>query len=100
MKYYSEQLDKLFDDEKSLKEAETAREVELAAKAAKEDKLKKERKQRADEVDSAYKAMIDARNHYNDVLKAFLEDYHSYHKTYTSADGSNLVDFFKYAFTW
>lgn len=92
MKFYSEKLDKLFDSEKLLTEAENQYDVEQAAKAAKEDKLKKERKQRAKEVDEAYK-------HYMDLLNAFLKDYKTYHVSFRSDDGM-FTDFFKYAFSW
>ncbi len=92
MKFYSEKLDKLFDSEKLLTEAENQHDVEQAAKAAKEDKLKKERKQRAKEVDEAYKR-------YMDLLNAFLKDYKTYHVSFRSDDGM-FTDFFKYAFSW
>lgn len=92
MKFYSEKLDKLFDSEELLTEAENQYDVEQAAKAAKEDKLKKERKQRAKEVDEAYKR-------YMDLLNAFLKDYKTYHVSFRSDDGM-FTDFFKYAFSW
>lgn len=92
MKFYSDVTKKFYNSADECEKEENALQVELAAKAAKEDKLKKERKQRAEEVDAAYR-------HYLELLNAFLADYKTYHYSHRSDDGL-FTDFFKYAFTW
>lgn len=92
MKFYSDVTKKFYNSADECEKEENALQVELAAKAAKEDKLKKERKQRAEEVDAAYK-------NYMKLLNAFMKDYGSYHTSFKSDDGL-FTDFFKYAFTW
>ena len=92
MKFYSEKLDKLFDSEKELKEAEDALEVKKAAEEAHAKQLAATRKERAAEVDAAYK-------NYMKLLNTFVKDYGSYHVSFRSDDGL-FTDFFKYAFSW
>ena len=66
MKYYSETLNKVFENEKDCLDAEK----EYKEKVEEEEKRKKEladsRKIRAKEVEDAYKAIIDAQKHYNE----------------------------------
>ena len=93
MKYYSENLKKLFDTEKDLKEAETKYEVALKAK----DDLKAEKKKRAEEVENAYKKTLEIKKEYAKKLdeaeaefiklkNKFVEDYGSFHMTYSSSE--------------
>ena len=55
-----------------------------------EEKHKKEladsRKIRAKEVEDAYKAVIDAQKHYNELLTNFCKEYGSFHCTITNED--------------
>ena len=51
MKFYSEKLDKLFDDEKALVKAEDEHEVRVAAEKAHAEQLAKTRKDRAKAIE-------------------------------------------------
>ena len=86
MKYYSETLNKVFENEKDCLNAEK----EYKAKVEAEEKHKKEladsRKIRAKEVEDAYKAIIDAQKHYNELLTNFCKEYGSFHCTITDED--------------
>lgn len=81
MKYYSEELKKLFDNEDELTKAESkAKEVALA-KEEKEKALREERATRAKEVEEAFKAARDAEKKANELMSGFLKDYGSFHTT-------------------
>ena len=81
MKYYSEELKKLFDNEDELTKAESkAKEVTLA-KEEKEKALREERAARAKEVEEAFKAARDAEKKANELLNKFVKDYGSFHTT-------------------
>ena len=86
MKYYSETLNKVFENEKDCLNAEK----EYEAKVEEEEKRKKElvdsRKIRAKEVEDAYKAIIDAQKHYNELKNKFVEDFGSFHMTFSTTD--------------
>ena len=86
MKYYSETLNKVFENEKDCLDAEK----EYEAKVEEEEKRKKEladsRKVRAKEVEDAYKAIIDAQKHYNNLKNKFVEDFGSFHMTFSTTD--------------
>lgn len=64
MKYYSEKLDKLFDDEKSL----TAAEAELEAKEQEKALKAKEKKSEANKIETLYVAKNAAEKEYKDTL--------------------------------
>lgn len=86
MKYYSETLNKVFENEKDCLNAEK----EYKAKVEAEEKRKKEladsRKTRAKEVEDAYKAVIDAQKHYNELKNKFVDDFGSFHMTFSTTD--------------
>ena len=86
MKYYSETLNKVFENEKDCLNAEK----EYKAKVEAEEKRKKEladsRKARAKEVEDAYKAVIDAKKHYNELKNKFVDDFGSFHMTFSTTD--------------
>lgn len=86
MKYYSETLNKVFENEKDCLNAEK----EYKAKVEAEEKRKKEladsRKTRAKEVEDAYKAVINAQKHYNELLTSFCKEYGSFHMTFSTTD--------------
>ena len=97
MKYYSEELKKLFDDEKSLKEAEIA-----AAKEAKEAKEKKEaliaaRKDRAAEIEDLIKHRAKLDKEIKEKLSDFTKDYGSFHYSYKGG-GFPFDSFFDWFF--
>ena len=94
MKFYSEQLSKLFDTQAEL---ETAEEKENAAKRAEEEKkakLKANRETRAKEVEDAFKTAAEAQKKANELLNAFLKDYGSYHSTLKDVPVSIWDEFF------
>jgi hypothetical protein len=94
MKYYSEQLNRLFDTHEALLAAE---EKVNAAKRAEEEKkaqLKAQREKRAKEVEDAFKVAAEAQKKANELLNAFVKDYGSYHTTLKSAPGSVWDAFF------
>ena len=64
MKYYSEKLDKIFDTQEALKEAEEKHEAEQAKKAEAKALVAKE----SAEVNDAFKARNAARKAYNETL--------------------------------
>lgn len=94
MKFYSEQLSKLFDTQAEL---ETAEEKANAAKRVEEEKkakLKANRETRAKEVEDAFKTAAEAQKKANELLNAFLKDYGSYHTTLKDAPVSIWDAFF------
>lgn len=81
MKYYSEDLKRLFDSEDELTKAEAeAKEVALA-KETKEKQLREKRASRAKEVEEALKAARDAEKKVNKLMNDFVNDYGSFHTT-------------------
>ena len=77
--YYSEKTKKYYE-----KEADAiAAEKEWDEKNAVALKLKEERQKAADEIDTAYKAYIEAYDHYIELMNAFIKKYKAYHTTYT-----------------
>lgn len=106
MKYYSEQLNKVFDTEKACLDAElearekAAREKELKEKAeqkAKEEKAKlaAERKDAAAKVDAARKEMQEAQRKYRKALENFCKTYGAYHFSSNKIDDfPTLLDIF------
>ena len=86
MKFYSETLNKLFNTEKELKEAEIAREAEIAKKEAAEKAKKTARALRAKEVEKALKVANDAQANAAKLLKEFTKDYGYFHTSYSAND--------------
>lgn len=87
MKYYSETLNKVFENEKDCLNAEK----EYKAKVEAEEKRKKDladfrRVLRAKEVEDAYKAVIDAQKHCNELKNRFVDDFGSFHMTFSTTD--------------
>jgi len=105
MKYYSELLKKPFDTVEELENAEKEKNEQINALKVKNE----ERTERAKEVENAYKKYIETKkklfeeidNSYNEYLKLrdkFVDDYGSFHMTYTNKDGEekySLTDAFK-----
>lgn len=89
MKYYSDTLNKIFDTVEALETAE----AEYNEKVKAENKLKEERKARAKEIE-------EVREHYYELVAQFIEDYGSYHTSYTKENSSkspfaSLMDLFR-----
>lgn len=85
MKYYSEQLNKLFNTPEELLAAEDK--VNAAKKAEEEKKaqLKANREKRAKEVENAFKVAAEELDKANELLSAFIKDYGLYHTTMKNA---------------
>lgn len=94
MKFYSEQLNKLFDSVEELKAAEDK--VNAAKKAEEEKKaaLKAQREERAKEVEEAFKLASEAQSKANELLKEFIKDYGSFHTTLREPIASIWDNFF------
>jgi hypothetical protein len=102
MKFYSESLNKLFETEQALVEAETAEADKKAAEEAHAKQLAATRKDRAKAIEESYKRVVEARQEYKKLVDEFTRDYGSFHM---SVKGDNLADMdlfdlFKYAFSW
>lgn len=98
MKYYSEKTNKLYESAGALEVAEK----ELADKEAEKAKLSETKKIRAKEVEDAYKEVVEARkkardiireadDKYNELKNKFVEDFGSYHMTYSAKDGKSSI---------
>lgn len=98
MKYYSEKVKKLFDDAESLEEAEK----DFDAKEAEKAKLTEKRKERSVEIEEAYKRTLEARKEakeiirkadeeYQQLVDKFIEDFGSYHMTYTNKNNHQVI---------
>ena len=75
MKYYSEELNRLFDTEDELLEAEFSAQAAAEAKAAQEAVEAEEKERRYIEVKEALDAVASARAHYNKLLREYTKDY-------------------------
>lgn len=83
MRYYSDVLNKPFDTEEELKAAEAKENEKLElAKVAKE-----KRAAAAKEVEQAYADANEAYKAANEKLRAFLDEYGSYHTSVTKVGG-------------
>lgn len=86
MKYYSENLKQLFDTQEECEKAETtALEAKKRAEEEKE-KLLAQRKVRAKEIEDSRKALVEAQNAYNKLLREFIRDYGTYHWSTSNLD--------------
>lgn len=91
MKYFSDILNKVYNTEKECKEAE---EQYLSKKKAEEEakqKLTEKRKERAKEVEEAFKNVREAQKHYDELLKAFVKDYGSFHMSFSESGASDTL---------
>lgn len=92
MKYYSETLDKLFDSEKEVEEAEKLAIEEEAKKKEIAEVKRKERAEDAKEVENAFRAIKDAEEVYYKKLSEFIKKYGYYH--YSSKDVGDFPSVF------
>ena len=83
MKYYSEVTKQMYDTEAALKKDEAKVSAEQKKAEEKRQKEAAERKRRADEVNAAQKAFIEARDKYFKLYNEFINDYHGFHFTST-----------------
>ena len=96
MKYYSENTRKFYDNEQECAQAEIEYNKKLAAEKAKKEELSNARKTRANEVEEAYKAVLEAQKVYREKLNAFVKDYGSFHMTLKTGEDNpfNLFESF------
>lgn len=96
MKYYSENTRKFYDSEQECAQAEIEYSKKLAAEKAKKEELSNARKARANEVEEAYKAILEAQKVYREKLNAFMKDYGSFHMTLRTGEDNpfNLFESF------
>ena len=115
MKYFSEKLNKVFDDVKSLEEEEKLLEEKNKQKA----ELAEIKKTRAQEVEDAFKKTLEARKEAKELIKKadeeyenlkskFIKDYGYFHMSFNNVDDKQLItvndvieDFFgNFPFSW
>ena len=96
MKFYSEITKSFYDSVESCEEAEKEYNKALDEKKEKEKALKATRKARAEELSDAYKAIKEAEKKYSKLRNQFVNDYGSYHMTFTDSDVDNLFDPFRF----
>lgn len=97
MKYYSEKLNKLYDNKDELIAAEEKVAAAEAEKAAKEKELKEKRAARAKEVQEAFEKVKEANTEATKKLNDFIEDYGSYHCSFSKTDEDgfwSILDWF------
>lgn len=96
MKYYSENTRRFYDSEQECAQAEIEYNKKLAAEKAKKEELSNARKMRANEVEEAYKAVLEAQKVYREKLNAFVKDYGSFHMTLKTGEDNpfNLFESF------
>ena len=97
MKILSEKTNKYYATVDECLAAEKAFDEAAAKKKAEEEKLNATRKERANEVENAYKASIEANKHYRELLDAFIKDYGSFHMTVHTGN-LNPFDSFSHLF--
>lgn len=94
-KYFNQYTNEPFD---TPEEADVSEKKYLEIEEAKKKKAS-ERAERAKEVEEALKTAIDARKHYQEVLKAFCKDYGSFHYSTNDLKNYNISDVFD-IFNW
>lgn len=94
-KYFNQYTNEPFD---TPEEADASEKKYLEVEEVKKKKAS-ERAERAKEVEEALKAAVDARKHYQEVLKAFCKDYGSFHYSTNDLKNYNISDVFD-IFNW
>lgn len=90
MRYYSDKLNELFDNEENLTKAEHDFDVKERQKEQERKAKSEARAARAKEIDEARSAMVEARKAYVKLVNNFAKDFGSYHSTITNIE---LPDF-------
>ena len=92
MKFVSEITGKVYDTEKECIKAEKQFEEEKKAAELAELKRKEERAIRAKEIEDARAKVVEAEKHYRELVKAFTEDFDSYHISITQKNINDMFD--------
>ena len=93
MRFYSDELKKLFDSEKELKEAEAAHLKMINAKKAEEEKKNNERKIDSAKVEKALEEYNKAAENYKNELAKFVQKYGQYHYSTTDPNFKHFLGF-------
>lgn len=96
MKYYSEDLKKLFDSEDDLVAAEKKSNDERIAKEKKDKELKEARSARAEEIENLIKQRNELNGKINEKINQFAKDYGSFHYSFKDSNGwfNDILDLF------
>lgn len=94
MRYYSDITKLFYDSEAKCAEDEQRLLKARADEKAAAEKKATERATRAKEIEAAYQAVKDATKHYNELLSAFIEDYGSFHMSWSSPEDAEDEDVF------
>ena len=86
MRYYSDELNKVFDTEEELNKAENAERARIRKEKMEKEKKANERKEQADKVKAAYEVYLEARSKYAEALEDFTRKFGPYHQTYTGEE--------------
>lgn len=100
MKILSEKTNKEYASVEECLAAEKEFDKQVALEKAKKEELANTRKTRAKEIEDAYKAILDAKKHYNELLDAFVKDYGSFHMTLRTGDGNPFDLFNRFFDNW
>ena len=100
MKILSEKTNKEYASVEECLAAEKEFDKQVALEKAKKEELANIRKDRAKEVEDAYKAILEAKKHYNELLNNFVKDYGSFHMTLHTGDGNPFDLFNRFFDNW
>ena len=91
MRYYSDELKKVFDTVEELNKAENAERARVYKEKMEKEKKANERKEQADKVKAAREVYLEARSKYAEALEDFTRKFGSYHQTYTGEDAKRMA---------
>lgn len=100
MKILSEKTNKEYASVEECLAAEKEFDKQVAFEKVKKEELANIRKDRAKEVEDAYKAILEAKKHYNELLNNFVKDYGSFHMTLHTGDGNPFDLFNRFFDNW
>lgn len=93
IRYYSDELKRFFNTAEECEKAEAALLKQRKEEEERKAKMASERATRAKEVEDALNKLNEAKKNYDEKLRAFCQDYGSWHYTFTS-DKPDLSDIF------
>lgn len=96
MRFYSDTLNKLFDSEKELREAEAAHIKAVNAKKAQEAQKNAERKADSEKVEKALEEYNKAAENYKNELNNFIKKYGQYHYSTTDPNFKHFLGFWDF----
>ena len=93
MRFYSDELKKLFNSQEELQQAEAAHIKAVNAKKAKEEQLAAQRKVDSERVEKALTEYNKAAENYKKELNQFIEKWGSYHYSTTDPNFKHFLSF-------